>query len=178
MQRLPLFGSRDIQLPSCRRDATRPVHLPRYGMSQLVVWTLDEQRYALPLTAVERVVRAVAVTPLPDAPEVICGVIDFHKQLIPVVNMRRRLRLPPREVVPTDLLVLAHGANRRVAFFVDAVAGAIDQPEDTMASGDGGCIAGITRLAEGIALIQDLDRVLSLDDERVLDLALARKDAR
>jgi purine-binding chemotaxis protein CheW len=40
-------------------------------MSQLVVWTLDAQRYALPLNAVERVVHAVAVTPLPDAPEVI-----------------------------------------------------------------------------------------------------------
>jgi purine-binding chemotaxis protein CheW len=92
--------------------------------------------------------------------------------------MRLRLRLPPREVVLTDLLVLAHGATRTVAFFVDAVAGTIDQPEDTVASGDGGCIAGIARLAEGIILIQDLDRVLSLDDERALDLALARKDAR
>jgi purine-binding chemotaxis protein CheW len=147
-------------------------------MSQLVVWILDAQRYALPLAAVERVVRAVAVTPLPDAPEVICGVIDFHNRLIPVVNMRLRLRLAPREVALTDLLVLAQGATRTVAFFVDAVAGTIEQPDDTVASGDGGCIAGIARLADGIVLIQDLDRVLSLDDERALDLALARKDTR
>lgn len=147
-------------------------------MSLLVVWMLDAQRYALPLNAVERVVRAVALTPLPDAPEMICGVIDFHGRLIPVVNMRSRLRLPPREVALTDLLVLAHGASRSVAFFIDAVVGTIDQPEDTAAFGDGGCIAGVARLAEGIILIHDLDRLLSLDDERALDLALARKDAR
>jgi purine-binding chemotaxis protein CheW len=145
-------------------------------MSQLVVWLLDAQRYALPLDAVERVVRAVAVTPLPDAPDVVCGVIDFHNQLIPVVNMRSRLRLPSREVALSDLLLLAHGATRRVAFFVDAVAGTIEQPGRAVAPGDGGCIAGIVRLADGIVLIQDLDRVLSPADERALDLALARKE--
>lgn len=147
-------------------------------MSLLVVWMLDAQRYALPLNAVERVVRAVALTPLPDAPEMICGVIDFHGRLIPVVNMRSRLRLPPREVALTDLLVLAHGVSRSVAFYIDAVVGTIEQPEDAVAFGGGGCIAGVVRLAEDIILIHDLDRLLSLNDERALDLALARKEAR
>jgi purine-binding chemotaxis protein CheW len=151
--------------------------VPHSGMAQLVVWLLDAQRYALPLARVERVVRAVAVTPLPDAPSVICGVIDFHNHLIPVVNMRLRLHLPPRDVALTDLLVLAHGATRTVAFFADAVSGTLDQPDDAVAHGDGGCIAGIARLADGIILIQDLDRVLSLADEHALDLALARRNA-
>jgi purine-binding chemotaxis protein CheW len=151
-------------------------------MPQLVVWTLDAQRYALPLPAVERVVRAAAPTPLPDAPAVICGVIDMHAQLIPVVDMRLRLRLPPREVALTDLLVLAHGARRAVAFVVNAVLGVIDRPPDTLptdavAAGDG-CIAGIARLPDGIVLIHDLDRLLSLDEERTLDVALARKAPR
>lgn len=150
-------------------------------MSQLVVWTLDAQRYALPLSVVERVARAVALTPLPDAPTAICGVIDIHAQLIPVVDMRLRLRLPPREVVLTDLLMVAHGARRTMAFFVDAVSGVADRPPDTLpadalAAGDG-CIAGIARLPDGIVLIQDLDRLLSLDEERTLDVALARKAA-
>jgi purine-binding chemotaxis protein CheW len=142
-------------------------------MSQLVVWSLDSQRYALPLSVVER----VALTPLPDAPTVIRGVIDMHAQLIPVVDMR--LRLPPREVALTDLLMLAYGARRAIAFFVDAVSGVIDRPLDTLAAdalaaGDG-CIAGLARLPDGIVLIQNLDRLLSLDEERALDVALAGK---
>lgn len=149
-------------------------------MSQLVVWSLDSQRYALPLSVVERVARAVALTPLPDAPTVIRGVIDMHAQLILVVDMR--LRLPPREVALTDLLMVAHGARRAIAFFVDAVSGVIDRPLDTLAAdalaaGDG-CIAGLARLPDGIVLIQDLDRLLSLDEERALDVALAGKAPR
>ena len=46
------------------------------GSIRLVVFTLDEQRYALHLDAVERVVRAVEVTPLPKAPEIVLEVIS------------------------------------------------------------------------------------------------------
>jgi purine-binding chemotaxis protein CheW len=66
--------------------------------TQLVVFALDEQRYALRLTAVERIVRAVEVTPLPKAPQIVLGVIDAQGRIIPVVDVRQRFRLTEREV--------------------------------------------------------------------------------
>jgi len=42
-------------------------------MAQLVVFTLDDRRYGLPLSAVERAVRMVDVTPLPQAPQIVLG---------------------------------------------------------------------------------------------------------
>src|SRR5688572_17613003 len=91
--------------------------------SAIVVLTLDEQRYGLRLPAVERVVRSVFVTPLPKAPEIVLGVIDVGGEVVPVVDVRRRFRLPTREVGLTDQLVLARTARRRVALIVDRVAG-------------------------------------------------------
>jgi hypothetical protein len=41
-----------------------------------VVFRLDERQFALNLYSVERVVRAVAVTSLPKAPEIVLGVIS------------------------------------------------------------------------------------------------------
>ena len=55
-------------------------------IAQLVVFRLDERRYALPLAVVERVVRAVDVTPLPKAPPMVLGVIDVHGRVLPVLN--------------------------------------------------------------------------------------------
>ncbi len=55
-------------------------------LHQLVAFTLGEQRYALPLTTVQRVVRMVEVTPLPKAPEIVLGVIDFQGNIIPVMR--------------------------------------------------------------------------------------------
>jgi len=42
---------------------------------QLLAFSVGDYRYALPLSAVNRIVRAVEVTPLPDAPDTILGLI-------------------------------------------------------------------------------------------------------
>ncbi len=146
-------------------------------MQQVVVWTLDAQRYALPFPVVERVVRAVEVTPLPDAPEIVCGVINVQGQVIPVVNMRRRFGLPQREVALTDQIVLAQTARRQIAFFVDAVNGLIEYAEQAEVSAENiapgmGCISGVVKFADGMVLIHDLERLLSLDEEQSLGKAL------
>lgn len=46
-------------------------------IDQVVVFTLEGQQYALPLSAVERIVHAVEITPLPKAPEIVLGVINM-----------------------------------------------------------------------------------------------------
>ncbi len=55
---------------------------------KLVVFRLDEQRYAIPLAAVERIVRAVEVTALPEGPEIVLGVIDMEGRIRPVLDTR------------------------------------------------------------------------------------------
>ena len=69
--------------------------------NQLVVFALDDQRYALHLSAVDRVVPMVRVTPLPKAPDIVIGVVNVQGRVIPVINMRRRFRLPEREAALT-----------------------------------------------------------------------------
>lgn len=148
-------------------------------MQQLVVWTLDMQRYALRFSVVVRVVRAVALTPLADAPDLVCGIVNVQGQVIPVINMRRRLQLPEREIALADQLVLAQTARRAVAFFADAVSGVLDYPEESLVAVDDiapgmGCIDGVAKLTDGMILIHDLDRFLSLDEEHVLTQALSQ----
>lgn len=147
-------------------------------MRQLVVWMLDAQRYALPLARVERVVRAVEITPLPFAPEIVRGILNVHGQLMPVVDMRRRFCMPVRETALADHLVIAQADRRMVAFFVDMVSGVIDIADDDVVVADAivpglGCIAGVVKLQDGVILIHDLDRFLSMDEEDALEKALA-----
>jgi len=54
-------------------------------MKQFVTFELDDQRYALFLSSVERIVRIVEITPLPRAPEIVLGVVNAGKEMgIPV----------------------------------------------------------------------------------------------
>ena len=95
---------------------------------QIVVFQLDGQPYALQLSAVARIVRVVEVTPLPKAPEIVLGVVNLQGRIIPVFNIRRRFRLPERELNLSDQLIVAHTSARTVGPVVDTVKGVVELP--------------------------------------------------
>lgn len=144
---------------------------------QLLVVRLGEQLIALHLAAVERVVRMVEITPLPKAPEIVSGVVNVQGRIIPVVNIRRRFRLPEREFALSDQLIVAHTSVRAVALVVDAVSGVIEYPKEEIIACDAVVpgmeyVAGVVKLRDGLTLIHDLDTFLSLEEARSLDEAM------
>ena len=146
-------------------------------MGQLVVFTLDDRRYGLPLPAVERVLRMVDVTPLPKAPQIVLGVVNVQGRVIPVVDMRRRFRLPARDFALTDQLVIARTARRPVALAADAVTGVLENSAQEAAGAPDivpgiEYVEGVVKLPDGLVLIHDLDRFLSLEEEAALGRAI------
>lgn len=53
---------------------------------KLVVFNLNNQKYALHLSAVETIIQAVEFTALPKAPKIVNGIVNFHGKIIPVFN--------------------------------------------------------------------------------------------
>ena len=144
---------------------------------QLVVFALEDQRYALHLSTVERIVRAVEMTPLPKAPEIVIGVINVQGRIIPVFNIRRRFHLPEREIELSDQLIIANTARRTVALVVDTVDGVIGRLSEEVTPADQVLprieyVEGIVKLENGLVLIHDLDKFLSIDEGTKLDEAL------
>ena len=147
---------------------------------QLVVFTLDSQRFALPLSAVERAIRIIEIVPLPKAPDIVIGVINLHGQIIPVVNIRKRFNLPEKEVNLNDRIVIAHSKKRLLGILVDNVAGVFEFPEHKIITADkiiSGIeyVEGVVKLEDGIILIHDIDKFLSLEEEKALTDAVNKK---
>ncbi len=144
---------------------------------ELVVFALDGQRYALKLAAVERVLRAAEITPLPKLPDIVLGVLNVAGEILPVLDIRRRFHLPSRETDPADHLILARTARRRVALVVDRVSGVVERPEAEVIPAEDVLpgleyVSGAAKLADGLVLIHDLDTFLSLEEEARLSEAL------
>jgi purine-binding chemotaxis protein CheW len=148
---------------------------------QLCLFTLDERRYALTLSCVERVVFVVDITPLPKAPRVVLGVVNVKGDIVPVYDLRRRFRLPEREIHLTDQLMIAKTSRQTVALLVDSVGGVIEVAEEEIAAAreiipEIEYVQGVVKLQDGLALIHDLDQFLSAEEERTLDKALRSAD--
>jgi purine-binding chemotaxis protein CheW len=143
-----------------------------------MVFALDAGRYAIPLAAADRIVRAAEVTPLPAAPGLVLGVLDVGGHVLPVFDTRARFNLPSRQIEPADYFLIARAGARRVVLIIDRPLGVIDQPADAVV--EAGLIThgieqigGVIRLEDGLVLIQDLEQLLTADESRDLDRALA-----
>jgi purine-binding chemotaxis protein CheW len=153
-----------------------PADRPRRALA-LVMFTLDDQRYALALDSVRRSIRAIAITPLPGAPPIVLGVIDLGGAVIPAIDMRRRFNLPPREVRLSDHYIIADTGRRTVALIVDETKGVIEAAQASLAAADDilprlELFDGAVKFADGLVLIHDLDRLLSLEEAAAIDRSL------
>ena len=154
-------------------------NLPDIGKKNIVLFSLDEPRYAIYLSVIERVVRAVEITPLPKAPEIVSGVINFHGEIIPVIDIRRLFRLPSREINLEDRFIIARTIKRFVVLVVDSVDGVYDLEQYQVADAQEkfpftDYLSGISKIENDIILINDLEKFLSLDEKSVLNEALSR----
>lgn len=145
--------------------------------TEIVVFSLDGRRYALDVWSVERVIRVVEVARLPKGPEVVLGVIDLGGQIVPVVDIRQRFSLPPRDISLSDYLIVARTSKRTVALIVDAVVGTVKVSEpaivparDVVPGMD--YVEGVLGLEDGVILIHDLDTFLSIEEEGLLEDSL------
>lgn len=142
----------------------------------LLACEVADRRLALRAMEVREVVRAVAVAPLPNAPDVVDGVINLRGEPVPVLDVRRRFGLAPSEVSPREHFVVARAGPRTVALRVDRALELVEVPEEAIRSAEPAVpgaegVEGIALLPDGLLVIHDLARFLSPGEAAALDEA-------
>lgn len=137
---------------------------------QLVHFMLDGQAFALPLQRVQRVFAAAEVTPVPELPAPVQGVVDIAGDLLPVLDLRH----PPRPVTVDDQFLLIQGAQRRVVLVVDRTLGVLARtlaplPELPPCGPSDAPFEGAVRCDDGVVLVHDSDRFVSDQLARALE---------
>ena len=149
-------------------------------LREVLLFLLEGHRYALPMEDVRELVRAVRLTPLPRAPAVVEGLLNLRGELLPVLDMRRRFRLPARPLSSSDHLVVARAGHRSVALRVDRAEGLLSLEEGQLDASPRelpgvGYVAGALKLTDGLVLLHDLRTFLSEAESLELEEALAEE---
>ncbi len=142
-------------------------------------FTLGDARYGVTIDRVVEVAPRVLITPLPGVPDFVEGLFSYRQRPCVAVSLRRRLGHPERTPALDEHIVVVKGRRRLLGFIVDRVHGdevvsdhAIEVPTETSRH-----ITGVVALPDGLLLIQDVDAMLSDEEERVLDDELAGAEA-
>jgi purine-binding chemotaxis protein CheW len=144
------------------------------GVQSVLVARVGESRFGLSIVAVQEIAPRVAVTALPGAPAVVLGLVRCRGELAVAVDLRARFGLPAAKASMDDHFVVARTKRRLVVLIVDRVeeVRAISEADVRSAPVSSPHVRGVVELPDGLVLLQDVDAVFSLDEERAIDEAL------
>ncbi len=139
-----------------------------------ILFELAGTTYGVPSRAVQQVELVEHITPVPNSPPAVEGVIFSRGQVIPAVNLRVRFGF---EKVLHDMrtrLVVVTAGNRVIGLIVDSArefisipASAIQPPNEAISGLKGRYLEGIATLGERIILILSLDEVIDLAEAMI-----------
>jgi purine-binding chemotaxis protein CheW len=132
-----------------------------------ILFTVAGTTYAIESRHVLHIEMVEHVTPVPNAPAFVEGVVFSRGHVVPVINLRARFGFERTALdVRTRLLVVEY-AGRRVALladeareFVNLAASAIHPPNDAIGGTTGKYLDGVAMLGDRIVLILDIGEVV------------------
>ena len=137
---------------------------------------LDDTQIAFPAASVREIVRAVAIAPFPGAPRVIEGVINLHGRLVPLIDIRERLALPPVALAPDQFIVALQISDRLIAVRVDDVEDVMDVAQANVEAP--AALSPVLQRLQGVApsesgalVIYDMDAFLTQAEREAIDQA-------
>lgn len=151
---------------------TKIAETKEYNQSEHVVLvTLANQVYGIPISAVESIITMQAMTIVPKAPKFIDGVTNLRGKVLPVVNLHQRLGLKAREIQKDSRIVVVNLVNDISAgIIVDSVnavlmidVSLIEPPSPVVTTIDTTMVRGIAKIDHQLVILLDLERVLKVD---------------
>ncbi len=151
--------------------------------SQFLTFLLAGEEYGVDILRVQEIKGWNAVTPIPNTPEYIRGVINLRGTIVPIVDLRRRFGLEPMEYGPMTVVivlkVMREDKSRVMGIVVDAVSDVYNvQDESLKPAPDFGSVVnvdfvqGLATVDETMVIILDIDHLLNSGELAVMDSAV------
>ena len=84
---------------------------PATGAEQFLTFVLGGEEYGVTILQVQGIQGWDRVTPIPNTPDFILGVINLRGAIVPIVDLRRRFGMPAAEFGPTTVVIVVRVAR-------------------------------------------------------------------
>jgi len=155
------------------------VHGPdadKESLLQLVTFRIGHEIFGIDILSIKEINRMMEITRLPRAPAFIKGVINLRGKILPVIDMRKRFHLEPRDPDRHTRIIIIERGEKLVGIIVDEVlevlripAGIVDPPPPFVAGIDTTFIRGVGKLDEMLLILIDIDKLMSTPEKAGAD---------
>jgi purine-binding chemotaxis protein CheW len=143
--------------------------------SQYLTFTLGQEEYGIDILKVQEIKGYSVITPIPNTPPYIKGVMNLRGTIIPVVELRTKFGMGAVEYDQFTVIIVVTVGTKIVGMVVDAVSDVLNIPKaDIQAAPDFGSqvdvrfINGMAKAGEKLVVLVDINKVLNEDDLAVM----------
>jgi purine-binding chemotaxis protein CheW len=145
-----------------------------------LTFSLGQEEYGIGILKVKEIIGMMPVTPVPQSPGFVKGVINLRGKVIPVVDLRSKFGMEPKEYSERTCIIVVeiHGSTEQLLMgvVVDAVSEVLNirgtEIEDTPTFGvklDTGYILGLAKTDKALKILLDIDRVFHNEENSLLE---------
>lgn len=143
---------------------------------QLVSFKIANEEFGVDILNVQEINKMTQITKVPNAPDFVEGVINLRGRVIPIIDLRTRLKLERKEHDKDTRIIVVEISGKTVGFIVDAVKevlripASIIEPPPQLATGiDSDFIRAVGKLEDRLLILIDLEKVLTEKDKEQLN---------
>lgn len=151
-----------------------------------LTFDLASEEYGLEILKVQEIIGLMPVTRVPRTPHFIRGVVNLRGKVIPVVDLRLKFGMEPKEDTRRTSIIVVQikRENRQVimGLIVDDVSEVIDIEADAIepapefgANVNTDFIMGVGKVVHKVVILLDVDKVLSNGEVALLEQASQRQ---
>jgi purine-binding chemotaxis protein CheW len=135
-----------------------------------LTFRIASEDYGIAIANVTEIIGIQNITEIPEMADYIKGVINLRGKVIPVMDVRLRFKLPPREYDERTCIVVVEIDGTSVGLVVDTVNEVADIPEDQVEPAPkskrkgGSYIQGIGKIGQEVKILLDINRILYEDE--------------
>ena len=137
------------------------------SLLQLVSFTVGNEEFGVDILSVQEINRMLNITPVPDMPPYVVGVINLRGKVIPVIDLRERFGMPKKEHDKNTRIVVVELAGKVVGFVVDGVnevlripSSVTEPPPALVSNAEKDYITGVGKLDDRLLILLNLEKVL------------------
>jgi len=143
---------------------------------QLVVFSIGKELYGVGINSVHEIVKVPEITAVPDAPVFLEGVINLRGKIVPVVDLRKRMKVTGKDKTKHSRVLITENDGRLVGLLVDAVSevlkiqpDAVEPPPEIVAAVGVEYITGVAKVEGRLIILLALDKVLNIEDMKKIE---------
>jgi purine-binding chemotaxis protein CheW len=117
---------------------------------QFLTFLLEDQEYGLEIFKIREIRGYAPITPIPNVPAHVRGVMNLRGTVLPVIDLRMKFKLPAVEYNKYTVIVIATVGDKTVGLLVDAVSDVLMVPKDSIREAPDFGSAVDTRFINGV----------------------------